>query len=262
MKHSSKPPPSGNASLEKGLALFNRIARDRGRTPLAGLAADMGLPRSTLYRLTNALEGAGMIARRERHHYEVGLPLAEALRGITPAGQLARLCRPALRRLASTCGATAHLGVMENDMVTYLVKENAKAVPAEPSFSRENTQLEAYCSGIGKVLLAWLPEEERTRYLAGGPFVALTQRTITDPLILQETLKTVKTEQFARDDGEIADDLYCLAVPLWTRDQPVTAAISLSFARREEPGRDDETYLAKLRACAAKLSIGTGKYFS
>ncbi|GLR67077.1 IclR family transcriptional regulator [Acidocella aquatica] len=262
MKQAAKPRPSGNASLEKGLDLFNRIARDRGQTPLAALAAEMGLPRSTLYRLTNALEGAGMIARLERHHYEVGLPLAEALRGMTPESQLARLSRPALRRLASTCGATAHLGVMENDMVTYLVKESAGSVPAEPSFSRENTQLEAYCSGIGKVLLAWLPEEERARYLAGGPFVALTQRTITDPVVLQETLQTVKAEQFARDDGEIADDLYCLAVPLWTGDQRVAAAISLSFARRAEQRREDEGHLAMLRACAARLSIGGDGFFS
>ncbi len=256
MEKPPTPPPSGNASLEKGLALFNLIARDHGQTPLKELAAGLALPRSTLYRLISALEAAGMITRLQHHHYEIGVPLAEALHGITPSGQLARLCRPALRQLARTCGATAHLGVMENDMVTYLVKESATAVPAELSISVENTQLEAYCSGIGKVLLAWLPEAERARYLAGGPFVALTSRTITDPQQLRETLQTVKTEQFARDDGEIAENLYCLAVPLLTADQTVSAAISLTFTRSAQTQHDDATYLARLRACAAKLSQG------
>lgn len=251
-----KPPPSGNASLEKGLALLNLIAGDRGQTPLKELAATLALPRSTLYRLLSALEAAGMITKLEHRHYDIGVPLAEALHGITPAGQLARLCRPALRQLARACGATAHLGVMENDMVTYLVKESASTVPAEFSISRENTQLEAYCSGIGKVLLAWLPEAERARYLAGGPFVALTSRTITNPEQLRDTLKTVRAAQFARDDGEIAEDLYCLAVPLWTPGPTVRAAISLSFTRTGQTAQDDAPHLARLRACAAKLSPG------
>ena len=254
MPNTAKPPAPGNASLEKGLALFNRIAQDHGQTPLKTLAADMGLPRSTLYRLTGALEQAGLIARLRHRHYTIGLPLAQALHGITPAGQLALLCRPALRQLAHACGAAAHLGVMENDMVTYLVKENAATLPAGFSISRENTQLEAYCSGIGKVLLAWLPEAERARYLAGGPFVAMTERTITDPQRLRQTLESVQAQQFARDDGEIADDLYCLAVPLWAGGQPPTAAISLSFPRHAHQPQDDSSHLARLRACAAQLS--------
>jgi IclR family acetate operon transcriptional repressor len=258
MKLSSPPPASGNASLEKGLALFNRIMVDRGQTNLAELAADLAVPRSTLYRLTGILARAGLITRLERGCYDIGLPLAEKLNGTTGTGHLARLCRPSLRELAKTCGATAHLGVMENDMVTYLVKESAGPTPAAP-FTRENAQLEAYCSGIGKVLLAWLPETERNFYLAGGPFVALTRRTITDPLILKDCLKIVRAERFARDDSEIADDLYCLAVPLWSGPEPMTAAISLSFTRRDGQQAGDATYLAKLRACAAKLSDKLGK---
>jgi IclR family acetate operon transcriptional repressor len=210
-----------------------------------------------LYRLTGVLEQAGLIARLGGGRYGAGPPLAELLHGVTPASQLAQLCRPFLRRLAKDCGATAHLGVMENDMVTYLVKESAGA-HAAAAFTRENAQLEAYCSGIGKVLLAWLPEPELARYLSSGIFVALTKRTTTDPVKLRECLMTVKSEQFARDDGEIADDLYCLAVPLWAGAAPANAAISVSFTRPTEIPFDDDVYLAKLRACAAKLSLRMG----
>ena len=144
-------------------------------------------------------------------------------------------------------------------MVTYLVKVDAGLSQAAASFTRENAQLEAYCSGIGKVLLAWLPLAERMRYLSGGPFVAMTSRTITDPAALQNCLKTVRTKKFARDDGEIADDLYCLAVPLWTENQPMTAAISISVHRQAGQRLQDEIYLKKLRACAAGLSARLGK---
>ena len=258
MKIALKALPSGAAALEKALILFNRIVNDRGNTKLADLAANLALPRSTLYRLTAVLEGAGLIARLERGRYVAGLPLVDSLRGISVASQLARLCRPSLRRLAQTCGATAHLGVMENDMVTYLVKETASTAHAAAFFTRENSQLEAYCSAVGKVLLAWLPDAARVRYLDGAPFVPMTQRTLTDPRALQACLKAVRAEQFARDDGEISDDLYCLAVPLWTNVEPMIAAISLSFPRRDGQQDDDGAYLAKLRTCAAELSLKLG----
>jgi len=254
MTRTAKSRASESTSLEKGLALFYLIARDQGQTPLKALTAELELPRSTLYRLTSMLEHAGLIARLERQHYDVGLPLAAALSTITANSQLARLCRPALRQLARDCRGTAHLGVMENEMVTYLVKENASDMPDAVFITRENTQLEAYCSGIGKVLLAWLPEAELTRYLAGGPFVALTQRTITDPAVLRAVLMNVKEAQFARDDGEIVDHIYCLSVPIRRASASVSAAISIAFSKNTERHFDEATCLAHLRRCASKLS--------
>jgi DNA-binding IclR family transcriptional regulator len=142
--------------------------------------------------------------------------------------------------------------------VTYLVKIPANAARGAASFTQESGQLEAYCSGIGKVLLAHLPPGERRLYLAGSPFVALTPRTITDPRALEDALQTVRDEGFARDDGEIAEDLYCLAVPVRNRQGQVFAAISLSFPRdAHSPDRDAE-YLAGLRACAADISTRLG----
>jgi IclR family acetate operon transcriptional repressor len=258
MKDETVTETFGSASLEKGLILFERILRDRGRTSLAALADDMKLPRSTLYRAIATLESRGLIARIAHGRYDVGMMIVVQMETVSAKAQLAAICRPLLRKLAEDCNATAHLGVMENDMVTYLVKETGKNANAAFSFTQENFQLEAYCSGIGKVLLAWLPSATRAKYLAGGPLIALTKQTITDPEILKEHLKRVRIEQFASDEGEVSDDLRCLAVPLWTHSQPMTAAISLSFVQPGKSRKGDATYLVQLRACAAKLSRRLG----
>jgi len=239
--------------MEKALTLFSRILHDRGRTPLKDLAADLALPRSTLYRLTGTLQEFGLVTRSARGHYDIGIPLAQALHGVTPNSQRARLSRPALQRLADACRATAHLGVLEDGMVTYLVKAIGRAANAESVFTRENAQLEAYCSGIGKVLLAWLPENQRAQYLAAGPFVALTAHTISNPNILREALRDVRAQGFAKDDGEAAENLFCLAVPLTQAGGTVEAAISISFPRAECAARDMAADLAQLRRCAARL---------
>ena len=247
----------GTASLGKCLELFRRILADRGNTPLAVLARDMKLPSSTMYRLVGALRDAGLVARKQRGRFSAALTLAELMEGISANEQIAAVSRPALARLAVDCHATAHLGVMENDMVTYLVKVSASDAVAEP-FTQENAQLEAYCTGIGKVLLAWLPAAEQSLYLAGGPFVRLTDRTITEPARLASTLKAVRAEQWAKDDGEIAEQLYCLAVPLWTDMTPMRAAISLSFQKSTKTA-DDSFYISKLRLCAQAISGRLGR---
>jgi IclR family acetate operon transcriptional repressor len=248
-------PADGTASLGKCLDLFARIAADRGQTALRVLVEDMRLPRSTLYRLVSALEHAGFIVRTRRGHFATGLRVTEWLHPTAPNAQMAEASRPYLAELAAACGATAHLGILDNDMVTYLVKVGGGG-GIEP-FTQENAQLEAYCTGIGKVLLAWLPDVEQARYLGSGPFVRLTAQTITEPAELRAHLTAVRAQGWACDDGEIAEQLYCLAVPLWTETMPMRAAISLSF--QEGAGRrsraDDGAHLDRLRACAQ--AIGT-----
>jgi DNA-binding IclR family transcriptional regulator len=249
--------PSGNASLEKGLDLFSLISEDRGKTQLSQLASELEIPRSTLYRMVGVLERAGLVTRLARGRYDVGMKLAEHLEGISIKSQMARIAQPVLRELAVTSGATAHLGMLEDDMVTYLVKETAPAATPAP-LTCAGGQLEAYCSGIGKVLLANLPEAARHKYLENGPFVAMTSRTITDPAALKLALRHVRDRQHAIDDGEVTDDLYCLAVPVRDRFEDVTAAISLAYPRSTRSIFRDQDALARLRACAEDISAKFG----
>jgi len=241
-------------SLEKALLLFNRVLHDRGNTALKQLASDLGLSRSTLYRLAGTLQDFGLITRQSRGFYDIGLPLAARLQGVTWLNQLARLSRPLLQRLADDCGSTAHLGVLDDGMVTYVVKVASKAAAAGAGFTRENAQLEAYCSGLGKVLLAWLPADAQDRYLAAGPFVPFTSRTMTDSRHLRECLDAARDNGFAQDDGEVADDLFCLAVPVAGPELAVHAAISISVDRATVHQRDHARDLARLRRCATDLS--------
>jgi IclR family transcriptional regulator, acetate operon repressor len=132
---------------------------------------------------------------------------------------------PILDRLASRTRCAVQLGVFENDMVTYLVKAGQSAGEL---FTKVGMQLEAYCSGIGKVLLAHLPAQTQAEYLANGPFIALTDRTITDPVLLKAALADAATQGFAVDDEEVVPGLQCVAIPVRNLQGEVAAAISAS----------------------------------
>jgi hypothetical protein len=114
-------------------------------------------------------------------------------------------------------------------------------------------QLEAYCSGIGKVLLANLPDAERAAYLATGPFVALTARTICDAGELGRVLETVRAQGFATDLGEVVEDLACVAVPLRRPGGEAIAAISITRLTARAAPRVDPADLAALRAAAVEI---------
>jgi len=167
-----------------------------GECSLAEVVQRSGLPFSTVHRISAHLIDRGYVVRLRRGQYQLG-PSAFALgrnssmrRLLTDAGRLF------LAKLAKQCRTHVHLGIFEDDMVTYL----ANASFGRDDFTvREGMQLEAYCSGIGKILLAHLPQPEREAYLSQGDFVALTSNTIVDRIALGRELKTVHERGWATD---------------------------------------------------------------
>lgn len=235
---------------DKSVALLGLILSDDGRTPLRALAARLGLPLSTTYRLLAAYRRAGFVGAVGRGRYAAGLELVDLASRADRHAILAGAARPSLRKLARQLRRTVHLGILENDMVTYLVKEHGGGPRL---FSRAGMQLEAYCSGIGKMLLASLPETEREQYLAAGPFIALTRRTMTDPDILREALATVRRQGYAIDNEEVAEGLRCLAAPVRSRSGAVVAAVSVSRAVTPGERAAEAETLAALRDCCREI---------
>ena len=243
------PPGYASSTLIKGLRLFESIARDDGRSNLAAIAGELGIPAQTAHRLAMTLETEGFLMRMGKGVYRLGPRAAalSALRQETPAFA-ARLRRP-LAKLARSFGALAHAGILEDGMVTYVVKEGGDAGTL---FTAEKMQLEAYCSAIGKILLADLPGGELDAYLAGGPLVALTANTITDADRLRRELEEVRAGGVAHDRYEIRADLYCMAVALRNGDGRSEGAISLSFVGGAPDPDTERRAIRRLRAIARR----------
>ena len=240
-----------NNATDRLLRLLDRVVRDEGRNPLRVHAAALNIPTSSAYRMVQMLRNHGFLAPAERGHYVAGLALSELGLHCEASAPLASSARPLLKRLARECRATAHLGIMDGDMITYVIKEHGGGTPL---FTAEGGQLEAYCSAIGRVLLAHMGKADREAYLAAGPFVALTRRTVIDPQAIRELLAKTWQRGYAVDDREIADDLVCLAVPVF-RGERVVAAISVSMT---DPVLEIERALGALQACAQRLSRRIG----
>ena len=251
-KMENPPRVTESATLDKGLSLLGAIAEARGETSFAQLAKGLGLSLSTAHRLLDVLERHGHVVRIGRGRYIAGAGLARIAASADLRHILTLVSRPILRAYASASKRTVHLGVLEGDMVTYLVKEQTRG--AAELFTREGIQLEAYCSGIGKVLLSALEPKARNDYLANGPFVPLTQRTITTAEKLRREFTRVRARGFAVDDREVADDLQCLAVPIRDGGGRVVAAISMSGLVAQAPLGSVTSEAASLAQCASRIA--------
>ncbi|MES2044701.1 IclR family transcriptional regulator [Sphingomonas turrisvirgatae] len=215
------------ASLKRTLTMLDAVIADGGRGNVAELARQAGIPLATAHRQVTTLVAEGYLLPSGKGRHVAGARLLGMLHRLDEKQIVANLAAPLLHELAARVRSVVQFGTFENDMVTYRIKTGRGA---NALFTRIGMQLEAYCSGMGKVLLAHLPDAERDIYLAGGPFVPLTKRTIVDPGLLRAELEAVRVQGFAVDDEEIVPGLRCMAVPLRRADGRVLAAISVSQA--------------------------------
>lgn len=216
-----------NRSLAKALTLLEAIIEDNGGQSLQAISEVQGIPLPTAFRLVRTLMDQEYLIQGKRGRYFAGSRLHDLASKFSSVRTTTGVSRPILDRLARRFQCVCHFGVFEGDMVTYLVRSGAE----DADFTtQECTQLEAYCSAIGKMLLAELPFEERELYLSKGQFISLTKRTIVDPSLLRENLSKAKDDGYAIDDREIYDSLFCIAVPLHDADRNTLGAISLSMA--------------------------------
>src|SRR3546814_12694746 len=111
-------------SLDKALLLLVRVAEDEGATSLSALAQEVDLPVSTVHRLLSGLGRAGFIAAVRRGHYVSGPTLLRLGRVDDQANRvLKKVSAPILATLSRRTGKICHLGVLEDYMMTYLIKE-------------------------------------------------------------------------------------------------------------------------------------------
>lgn len=237
------------AALGRTLAMLEAVVEDGGQANVSALARAIGMPVATAHRQVATLVAEGYLRPCGGGRHIAGPRLLGLLHRLDEKQVIANVAAPVLHRLAAKLRTVVQLGTLENDMVTYRIKTGQGAGAL---FTKIGMQLEAYCSGIGKVLLAHLPEDQRAAYIATGPFVPLTGKTIIDPAQLAAALSAAERQGFAIDDGEIADELRCMAVPIRHPDGRVLAGLSAS--QSGPPFRHTDAHLlSQLQSAAAEI---------
>ena len=147
---------------------------------------------------------------------------------------------------------TIHLARLENRLLKYIHKiESTKTLRVVTS-SKAGGENPLYCTGLGKAILAFLPEKEKEGFLDSITFIPFTTHTITDRVSLQKELVRIRDFGYSVDNEEHEEGVVCYAMPILnTKGYPI-AAISVSgplFRMKE----NKETYLGQIRKETRKI---------
>ena len=218
-------------SLGKGMRLLEAFTIQRPRLTLTELAEETGMNRATVQRLTYTLLSLEYLDRDEYKRYHLApkvLALGQAFSG---GSDLCRLAGPSLERLSRRLGCSVNLSVLDGEEVVILFRREVGRFLKYDL--RAGSRLPAYCTSMGKLLLAALPDRELRPLVRGLRLERLTAHTITSRKALWEVLMGVRQRGMAASDREASLDLCSRAMPLLERDGSVAASVSVSFSAEE-----------------------------
>jgi DNA-binding IclR family transcriptional regulator len=158
--------------------------------------------------------------------YRLGLKLFELGTKAISQLDLRERARPSLERAVLETGETVHLCVYDDGEVVYLDKvEPARSVRLASSVGRRNP---AYCTAVGKAIMAFLPEAQVEAAALKHGFRQLTRKTISNMLELKAALHDVRRLGYAVDNEENEEGVCCVGAPVWGFGKQPIAAISIS----------------------------------
>ena len=253
-------PATAVKSAARVLDVLELLSASSAGLTFIELREALNLPKSSLYMLLGTMLDRDYVSLEgEARRYRIGIRTWEAGHAFIRSRDLADLAHSYLRAVRDELQETAQLAILDGLENVYIAKEDCDR-PLR-LVSAVGRRLPAHATGLGKVLLAFLPPVELSRRLdAAGPLPRLTERTITEPEHLFRNLGTIRERKYAVDDGECTVGVYCVAVPIYDHTGSVTAAMSCTVpsARLDEHRMLVEPLLHVLRVNAAGLSKALG----
>jgi DNA-binding IclR family transcriptional regulator len=216
----------------------------------ATLLAESSFPKATLYRFLQTLTSQSMLEYDpDQQTYSLGVRLVRLAHAAWRQSSLAPIARPHLDVLSAEVGHTVHLAQLDNAQVLYVDKRNAAQPVA--MFSDAGKVGPAYCTGVGKAMLAFLPPEDLARALRQQSYHRFTDHTYTTPEALAAELEAIRARGFAYDREEHEPGIICIAQPILTDRGRLLGALSITGATGSL-SLDDLTRLAPRLAGTAQ----------
>ncbi len=242
-------------ALSRGFAILDLIARKPGLS-FAEIRNQLDLPNSSCHHLISTLCQVGALQLQANRGYVLGLRLFELGSIAANQRQLDEYALPALTRLAEELRLTCHLGVMEGDEAVYLFKvEGNRNIRINTWVGK---RLSLHSSALGKILQAWLPQEELDAKLARLGWERKTEKTFLNPDEFKRHLLEVRERGWAFDDEEDITTLRCIAAPIRNAQGTVIAAISAAGTILDIREDNLPALAAKVRQAAKEISHNLG----
>lgn len=219
---------------------------------LENLSKQTNIPKATLLRFLQSLHQLGYVNRDAADMYSLTLKMfavgSKALRHT----DLINTARPFAKELCAYFGETVHMGILDGDSATYVIKEESSYTLR--MYSRIGKMIPLYCTAIGKIFLSDMKERDLNEYFETHNLKPFTKNSINTKEGLLEELKKVKERGWSIDNEEHEENVICIASPVFDHTRRVIAALSVSWPIfRFEKEKMDE-YISKIKEVTSSVS--------
>ncbi|WP_408009707.1 IclR family transcriptional regulator [Pseudalkalibacillus sp. A8] len=183
------------------------------------------MPKTTVYRMALSLEETGFLKKNHHGEYELGLGFLQYGQLVKDRLDIRKAALPIMGKLKDELGEAVNLIVRENQEAIYIEKiETDKPVRV---FTRIGRSAPLYAGACPRVLLAFMPEEEREKYIDSVKLKRIASGTITDKVTLKEMLKETRAKGYTVSHAELHDDSSAIAAPIFAHDHQIFAGLSI-----------------------------------
>ncbi len=213
-------------SLKKAIDVLNCFTC-KPKLGVTEISMKLGLNKSNVHNILTTFEAMEYLERdTETGKYQLGLGIFTLSRALGDSFSITKVAQPYMQEMANQTKERVYLGIPHEDEVVYL----EACYPADKmSLMRSllGERANMYCTGIGKAMLAFLPEEKIEEY-SSRPLKAFTENTITDAEELKKELANIRRNGYAMDKMEHEFGITCIGAPIFDKEGNVCAAVSIS----------------------------------
>lgn len=243
-------------SLARALSILNLYDGRKDDWGISEISRELDLPKSTVHSLITTLESNRYLEKAENGKYRLGMKIYELGMAYQASANLGTVAEPLVKSLAAKYQQSIHIAIYAGRMAVFVIGN--KAGTSHVIFPRVGAGISAYCTGVGKVLLAWQSAAHIEEYLQYEQLQPYTKNTITDPQNLREELRIIRERGYALDREETVMGIGCVAAPVFGSSNQIIAALSVS-------GEADLILNEKIQECildvqqaARTIGIGMG----
>ena len=221
-------------SLERGLAILSSFNSERPLIGVSELSRELELSRSTAHRYIATLAQLGYLQQDpDSRRYRLGPKVVDLGFSAINSMDVREISAPYLRQLSDETEHTVNLAILDGIEVVYIERCRTTG-PGQRDIDLNlhvGSRLPAYCTAMGKAILAFVPEARLDELIDRIEFAPRGPNTLTSPAAFREELARIRESGIAVNDEELAYGLRSIAAPIHSHADEVVAALNLAVHR-------------------------------
>ncbi len=244
-------------SVLKAFKILESFTVERPELSIGELVALVGMPKTTVIRLTATLEKTNYLEKdKNTRKYRLGTKLLYLGNIVQRRLKIREVSLPVMKEIRDRSGEAVYLNIIENDERMCLEYVESNQELQRVVFVGQRSPL--YAGASAKVLLAYLPEHKRREFLAKVKLKALTPRTIVDPVQLEAELADIRKKGYAVSNSELIIGVFSISAPVFNHQEEIAASLAIGLPTVRADDKNIPFFVELVKAGAREISRRLG----